>query len=463
MKQKHIPPLFKHQAASIKFMRTAPRTLDTSDPGTGKTRVQIEVFAEQRKKGGGCALIIAPKSLLRSAWQDDFQKYAPHIKTVVATANNRAAAFAEESDVYITNTDAAKWLALQKPAFFKKFDTLIVDEISSFKHSTSQRSKAINKIKKHFKYRKGLTGTPNSNSITDIWNQVNILDDGERLGKSFFQFRASVCAPKQIGPQPNMVKWEDKEGAEMAVGHLLSGIVVRHKFEECLDIPPNHMYSVPYHLPPKQLKAYKQMEDVAIAKLQNGQLIVASNAAIVMQKLMQIASGAAYSDGLEDSSDYARIDTERYELVSDLVEQRDHSIVFFNWTHQRDLLIEEFEKRGITFTLIDGTTSDNDRKNSVDMFQAGFYKVLLAHPASAAHGLTLTKGTATIWASPTYNLEHFIQGNRRIYRAGQKLKTETIVVIAPGTIEDKVFAKLMEKDVRQSSMLNLLKDLYNEN
>jgi len=138
-------------------------------------------------------------------------------------------------------------------------------------------------------------------------------------------------------------------------------------------------------------------------------------------------------------------------------------VVFFNWVHQRDLLIEEFEKRGITFTLIDGTTNDNERAESVRMFQAGFYKVLLAHPASAAHGLTLTKGTATIWTSPTYNLEHFIQGNRRIYRAGQTQKTETIMVLAPGTIEDKVFAKLQEKDVRQSSMLSLLQDLFNEN
>ena len=428
---------------------------------TGKTRVQIELFAARRKRGGGAALVIAPKSLLRSAWQDDFQKFAPEMQTVVAPAEKREQAFAQTADVYITNTDAAKWLAQQPASFFKRFDTLIIDELSSFKHHTSQRSKAINKIKKHFQNRYGLTGTPNSNSITDIWHQVFILDDGQRLGKSFYQFRNSVCQPKQVGPQPNMLQWEDKPGAELAVGHLLADMVVRHKFEECLDIPANHTYSVPYHMSPKQAKAYQQMEKAAITQLTNGAIVSAVNAAGVMTKLLQIASGASYTDGLE-GEDYVEVDNGRYELVGDLVEQRDHSVVFFNWAHQRDLLVKEFEKRGITYAVIDGKTSDKARKDAVDHFQAGFYRVLLAHPQSAAHGLTLTKGTATIWASPTYNLEHFLQGNRRIYRAGQTQKTETIMVLAPGTVEDKVFQKLQEKDTRQGNMLDLLKELFKD-
>lgn len=455
------PPLFAHQGASVKFMSTRERVLDASDPGTGKTRVQIELFRMRRLRGGKAALIIAPKSLLRSAWQDDFQKFAPDIKTVVCPAEKREQMFATQADVYITNTDATKWLAKQPAKFFAQFDTLIIDEISSFKHHTSQRSKALNKIKKHFSKRYGLTGTPNANTITDIWHQVFILEDGQRLGKSFYQFRNAVCEPKQVGPQPNMLQWEDKPGAEATVATLLQDVVVRHKFEECIDIPANHTYSVPYHMPPKQAKAYQAMERDAIALLDGGKIVSTVNAAGVMTKLLQIASGASYFDGLE-GDDYASIDTSRYELVADLVDQRDHSVVFFNWTHQRDELIKEFKKRGITFAVIDGNTNDRARKDAVDMFQAGFYRVLLAHPQSAAHGLTLTKGTATIWASPTYNLEHFLQGNRRIYRAGQTEKTETIVIIAPGTVEDKVFNKLLEKDARQGSMLEFLKDMFNE-
>src|SRR5690606_27365473 len=273
------PPLFRHQRHSIEFLSSRPRALDFSDPGTGKTRTEIEDFARRRRAGGGKALIIAPKSLLRSAWEDDFKKYAPDMKVSVAPAEKRAQAFAEEADAYVTNTDAAKWLAQQKPAFFKDFETLIIDELSTFKHHTSQRSKAMNKIKKYFPYRRGLTGTPNANSITDLWHQVFIIDDGQRLGRSFYQFRNSVCQPTQVGPQPNMLKWEDKPGAELAVSHLLADITIRHKFEECIDIPENHMYSVPYHMSKKQILAYAQMEKAAIAQLANGQLVTALNAA----------------------------------------------------------------------------------------------------------------------------------------------------------------------------------------
>jgi SNF2 family DNA or RNA helicase len=464
------PPLFRHQISSITFMEPRDRVLDASDPGTGKTRVQIELFAMRRKRGGGCALVIAPKSLLRSAWQDDFQKFAPGIVTVVADAKHRQQAFDTSADVYITNTDAVLWLDKQPKKFFDRFDTLIIDELTAFKHKTSKRSKALNRIKKHFQKRYGLTGTPNPNTITDIWHQVFVLDDGKALGANFYHFRGSVCAPQQVGPRPEMVKWMDKPYAEQAVAHLLKDITVRHKFEECIDIPANHLYSVPYHMSPKHKRAYDQMERDAITMLDSGRLITTVNAAGVMTKLLQIASGASYSEEgtgnsalqakAADALGYVPIDTGRYELVADLVEQRGHSVVFFNWTHQRDLLKKEFEARGITFAVIDGSASDKDRKEAVDGFQSGFYRVLLAHPASAAHGLTLTKGTATIWASPTYNLEHFLQGNRRIYRAGQTQKTETIMVLAPGTVEDKVFQKLQEKDARQGSMLDLLKEIF---
>lgn len=466
-----LPP-FKHQKATQKFLSTADRALDLSDPGTGKTRGMIDNFVRIKKLLPSSMLVLAPKSLLDSAWNEDIAKFAPQLTTSIATAKNRAEAFNTPADVYITNFDAVEWLVKQPPKFFKRFNTLVIDEISAFKHRTSKRSKAVNKIKKHFSHRYGLTGTPNPNSITEIWNQAFIIDDGKRLGTSFAQFRNATQEPKQVGPMPNMLEWTDREHAELAVGHLLRDIVIRHKFEECLDIPENHMYSVPYKLSKKQMLAYEQMAKYAYTELDSGRIVSAVNAATVMTKLLQIASGATYSvtgtgttpllAAVDDSLGYTPVDFGRYELVADLVEQRAHSIVFFNWRHQKELLIKEFESRGITYVVIDGKTSAKDRKDAVTMFQAGFYKVLLAHPQSAAHGLTLTKGTATIWASPTHNLEHFLQGNRRIYRAGQKFKTETIVVIAPGTIEEKVFQKLQDKNVRQLKLLDLLKDLFSE-
>jgi SNF2 family DNA or RNA helicase len=450
-------PLFEHQKRSIEFLRSKNYALDFSDPGTGKTRVQIELFSERRRAGGGCALVIAPKSLLRSAWADDFAKFSPGIKTVVATANNRESAFGSSADVYITNTDAVSWLAKKPASFFSKFDTLIVDELSNFKHRTSQRSKALNAIKKHFERRYGLTGTPNANNITDVWHQAYVVDNGESLGHSFFAFRSAVCVPKQVGPQPNMVQWIGKEGAEELVAGLLKDTVIRHKFEDCLDIPENFTSVVTYYPSKEQHSKYKNFERDQVALL-DGNVVSAINAAVLANKLLQIASGAVYStEGV-----YSNIDNGRYELIADLIESRGSVVVFFLWEHQRDLLKKALESRDISYGVIDGSICSRDRETAVKHFQAGITKVLLAHPASAAHGLTLTKGTTTIWASPTYNLEHFTQGNRRIYRAGQTQRTETIVVLAQGTLEDKVYTKLIEKDAKQISLLSILKELSNE-
>ena len=196
---------------------------------------------------------------------------------------------------------------------------------------------------------------------------------------------------------------------------------------------------------------YKEMEAEQLLQLK-GKTINAVNGAVLYTKLLQIASGAVY-----DSDDaYAVIDTGRYEMVIDLVEERPHSIVFFNWRHQKDLLIIEAEKRGLSYALIDGTTKQADRVRISREYQEGKYRILFAHPQSAGHGLTLTKGTATIWASPTFNLEHFLQGLRRVFRISQTEKTETIVVIAPGTYDEKAWAVMNDKDAKQSDFLQMI-------
>jgi hypothetical protein len=251
-----------------------------------------------------------------------------------------------------------------------------------------------------------------------------------------------------------MVKWEDRPGAHEAVSILIKDMTIRHKFEECLSIPENFEYTMPYSMPPKQKKAYDQMAVAEVAALPTG-VVSAINAAAVVTKLLQIASGAVY----ETSDKYHVIDRDRYEMILDLIEERQHSITFFLWKHQRDLLTEEARKRGVSYAVIDGTVPEKERTEIVRRYQQGLYKVLFAHPQSAAHGLTLTKGTTTIWASPTYNLEHFQQGNRRIYRAGQTQRTETIVVLAEDTCEQKVYDALMSKNTRMDTLLDLMKEL----
>lgn len=450
---------FKHQLKSLAHSATTDIVFDCSDPGTGKTFVRIKAYENRHKaaRNRKCALVLAPKSLLRSTWLNDFKKFAPKVKVVVATADGREDSFNQAADVYVTNVDASKWLAKKPKAFFDKFDELIVDESSAYKHPTSQRSKAIAKISKFFRYRTCMTGTPNSRSIVDVWHQVFILDGGKRLGTSFYGFRNAVCEPRQVGRNRDAVNWVDKDGAEEAVFGLLKDIVIRHKFEECVDIPPNHRYIVPYQLPPKQQLAYKEMETTQMLMLnQPGakkpiSAVLAINAASVATKLLQIASGAVY----ESPGKYHLVDDGRYKMILDMVEEREHSLVMFLWQHQRDLLVKEAEARKISYCVYDGNTKDSEREILVARYQRGDFQVMFAHPKTAGHGLTLTRGTATIWASPTYDAEIDTQASKRQHRLGQTKKTETITVVADGTIDERVVDLLESKRERMNNLLDL--------
>lgn len=459
-----------HQAISLKHDATTPIVFDASDPGTGKTAVRIWAFAARRRKRGGCMLVLAKRSLLTSVWANDFKKFAPDMKVSVATAANRAAAFAVDADVYITNHDAAKWLAAQKKPFWDRFSERCVDESTKYKHATSQRSRAVAKINKHFKFRSCLTGSPNPVSITDVWHQAFLLDDGKRLGPSFYAFRNSVCEPEQVSRNANAINWVDKDGAEEAVFSLLSDITVRHKFEDCVDIPPNTTRPIDYVLTPKVRKAYDMMEwDHLLPMLKQqvvpgvisrlkGQKIPALtgvNAAAVGTKLLQIASGAVY----DNDGKVHVIDNDRCELVLDLIEEREHSLVFYFWQHQLTALMAEAESRKIKFATMNGAMTDAARNAAEAGYQQGRYQTMFAHPEITAHGFTLTRGTATIWPLPTSNLEWWVQGNRRQYRIGQTRKTENIVLVGDNNVEKRVYYDiLMGKDKRMKTFLDLFSE-----
>lgn len=451
-----------HQAVSLKHDEKTPIVFDMSDPGTGKTGVRIWAWAKRRRKGGGPLLVLAPRSLLKAAWANDLKKFAPDMKVSVANANNREAAFDADADVYVTNHDAVKWLVKQKPAFWLRFKDgeIVADESTAFKHHTSQRSKAALRIfqspKKHFKRAAVLTATPTSNGICDIWHQVLLLDGGKRLGTSFFAFRSTVCQPVQVGRSVHAVEWQDKPGAEEAVFGLIDDIVIRHRFEDCVDIPPTHTYEVEYELTPKQRKAYDDMlhaQVLVTGQAKGRQLtMTAVNAAAVTTKLCQIASGAVYDN---DGKRHV-IDASRYEAILDMVEVRKHPLVFFFWQHQRDALVAEADSRGLSYAVLDGNASDADREEIEKMYQLGRYDVLFAHPRSTAHGFTFTRGTSTIWSSPTTDLEWWKQGSRRQARIGQKNKTEVVVCIAKDTVEERIYREiLMPKDGRMKSLLEL--------
>ena len=465
VKRKSSPHVFKgptpdpHQVISIAHAKANPKSLDFSDPGTGKTPVDIwDTVRVLKDNPGKKALVVCPRTLTEAVWGDELRKFAPHLSYSVAKAENREKAFAADADVYITNTDAVSWLVKQPKKFFAKFIKLTIDESSAFKHHTSLRSRAAKKISKHFTHARLLSGTPAPRSITDIWHQVKLVDDDNLLPTSFFAFRNSVCTPVQKGNHPQAIAWEDKEGAPEAVFGLIAPITVRHVFDDVVKIPERSIIPRYYDLPPKAAKAYHEMAArqviASVGDKKRLATISAVNAAVLRGKLLQIASGAAYADRDSETPQIV-FDTGRYELVMDLALEQPHSLAMFLWAHQRDELVREAKNRKLAYEVIDGNTSDNERLSIARHYQAGAFDVLLAHPQTVAHGLTLTAGTSTIWASPTDNTEWWLQGSRRQARRGQTKQTRVVTVMARGTVDELAYENCITKKDRQDGLLDL--------
>ncbi|NBS67355.1 DEAD/DEAH box helicase [bacterium] len=438
---------FDHQIKTTDFLLKAPRALVTSDPGTGKTRSVIDAYA-QRKEGR--MLVLAPLSILSASWGDDIKKFQPKLTYVVAYAKNREQAFKSDADIVIANHDAVKWI-VKNEQLLTGFDTLCIDEFTAFKNKDSQRSKAVLKIAAKFKYRIAMSGTPNSNTILDIWHPALIVDDGERLGKRFYGFRSAVCTSRFNGFAN---EWVDKPNAQEIVAASIKDINIRYRLEDCIDMPEQSVHTMCVQLTPEIMKQYKLLAEDSV--LYTGKATInAINAGARVKKLLQLCTGSVYT---EDGTSQG-IHSERYELVMQLVSERKHSLVAFNWRHEREHLVKLAEEMGIEYAVIDGETPANKRKDIVDRMQAGQLQVVFAHPQSAGHGLTLTKATTVIWASPTYNAEHYQQFNRRIYRAGQTQKTEVIHIAASDTWEPDVYTKLETKLERMEDLLNILNQL----
>jgi len=441
---------YAHQSKTTNFILSHPRCLITSDPGTGKTRAVLDAITNLPGK----TLVLAPLSILEAAWVDDIKKFQPNIKFGVAYAKNRKKIFTDTShEMVITNFEAVNFL-YKNPHLLKGFTTIVIDEFTAFKNKDSQRSKSIRNFISLFTYRIAMSGTPNSNSILDLWHPVLLVDDGDHLGQRFYSYRNQVCTPKFNGFAN---EWVDKPGIEQAVAARLSDITIRYKLEDCIDLPENIIRTVRTNLSPEVQRMYNDFSKDSVLYTKMG-TINAVHAGARVKKLLQIISGGVYDeDGLVQY-----LHQERYDIVMDLVSERKHSIVAFNWRHERDALIELATKQKISYEVIDGSVPAEKRKDIVQRFQAGHIRVLFCHPQSAGHGLTLTKATTAIWCSPTYNAEHFQQFNRRIHRASQTQKTETILIAARKTWEEEVYKKLDGKLGKMENLLHILTELNNE-
>ncbi len=443
----NIPAPYAHQKSTTDFIVNTKTCLITSDPGTGKTRAVLDAHAIL----GGKTLVLAPLSILEAAWGEDIHKFQPQIKYGVAYAKNRKQVFEDsKNEMVITNFEAVNFLQ-KNTQYCEQFDTIVIDEFTAFKNRQAKRSKNLSKIISFFTNRIAMSGTPNSNTILDIWHPTFLVDGGARLGTRFYAFRHQACTPKFNGFAN---EWVDKPGIEEAVANKLSDISIRYALSDCIDLPDNIVRTVNTKLTPNIQKQYKTLSDESVLYTKSG-TVNAINAAARVKKLLQLVTGAIYDeDGVVQF-----VHQERYDIVMTLVSQRAHSLVAFNWRHERDALVEMAQKEGMSYEVIDGTVPAERRKDIVSRYQAGQIKVLFCHPQSASHGLTLTRASTVIWCSPTYNAEHYQQFNQRIYRAGQTQKTETILIQARGTWEPEVYKKLNTKLGRMENLLHILKEV----
>ena len=446
---------FLHQERFANLWGFQGRVLNFDGCGTGKTLACIHTVKTYWPDAR--VLVLAPLSILTPAWSKDLRFGWPESTYAIAagTAAKKRKAFEGDAQWVITNHDTVKMIA--KEGYAKDFDVLIIDEGDAFRNRSSARSKALSAVSDVIPKMTLMTGTPTPNTILDMWHLAYLVDRGERLGKNFFGFRQQVCDPKPIlGAPPGAMEWKDKDGAADHVTMMLSDITSRVALDDVQELPETVYREVTVELPKKLRRDYEFLKRESMLALENGEMLNAVHAGSRMQKLLQTLSGGVYN---EDGS-VVNVHKERYELVLDLVEETDHALVAFNWTHQRDGLIAEAKKRRLNYAVIDGDTKPLERNRIVYQFQQGNIHVIFAHPQSAGHGLTLTRANRIIWASPTYRADLYEQFNHRIVRTGQERRTEIIHIAAENTVEEEVYAKMLDKQMNMIDLLNTVAGLF---
>ena len=450
--------LWPHQVETYEFGVDKAVSFDTSDPGTGKSLPHAKIIETAVKNGQSTrVLIVCPKTLIRTTWYQEFTTHCPNITLAMAEApeKNRIAAFEAQTDVVITNIDAVSWLIKQPVKWLKKVfgpkAILIIDESTAFKNPNAKRTKSMIKLSAYFTRRFLLSGTPAPNTITELWSQVYILDQGVRLGKRYTAFRNIMQAPINKGP---FITWADKSDASLVTYGLIQDIVKHHKFDDVMPLVPELKHlTIKYELSTNHYDYYREFEKQAYLEFGN-KSITAVNAGSLANKLLQLASGAVYSGDRE----WVVFDKGRYELIADLVEQRQHTVVFFHWYHQRMVLEEEFTARKLNYAVIDGTIkSTTKRAEIIADFQAGKYDVILLQPLSAAHGVTLTQADTVIWSSPTYQGDIYNQGIARIKRGVQRQHTQSLTIIAKDTKDEHCYDVFTGK----KNKIDALNELFN--
>ena len=396
-------------------------------------------------------LVVAPIRVASFSWSAEIEKW-DHLdglkySVAVGTAAERLAALRKQADIYLINRENVQWLISESGIPFD-FDMVVIDELSSFKNHQTKRFKALMKVRPKVKRIVGLTGTPSSNGLMDLWAEFRLLDMGERLGRFIGQYRTSYFRPDKQNGQV-VFSYKPLPGAEKQIYGKISDITISMKSTDHLQMPEliNSRYTV--YLSEKEDSHYADLKKDLVLQLPDGD-ITAANAASLSGKLSQMANGAVYTDAGETVAIHER----KLDALEDIIEAANGKpvLVAYWFRHDLERITERLHKLKIPCSRL-------DTDGSIRKWNAGEIPVALIHPASAGHGLNLQGGGNTlVWFGLTWSLELYQQTVARLWRQGQE--SETVVVqhiITKGTIDERIMKALSEKDTTQAALIEAVK------
>lgn len=456
----NIVQLHDYQKFAHDFILTHPYAGLFLDMGMGKTLTTLSALYDMNPNGN--VLIVAPKNIARSTWLDEIAKWKLPLRTrsFVVNEKDRPLSKAKRHElyeeaqtappaIYFINRELVCDLVEHTENWC--YPIVVLDEAQSFKTYNSARFKALKKVRPYIQRLIELTGTPSPNGLMDLWSQIYLLDEGERLGRTITAYRNRFFYPGMI-VNGYPVKWTPKPGAEQEIYGLISDLVISMK-NTALTLPPLTMDNVYVHMEPKEKKLYDEMKKEYVLSLKTGVAeddvvdVIAANAAVLSAKLRQMASGALYID---DAHNYRIIHRRKLEHVAYLL-RCTSSPVIIAYHFQTDKIMLETYLTSLGFDVqpFDGSAG------MIRAWNAGQIPVMLLQPASAGHGLNLQEGGHTlIWYTIPWSLEEYQQTNARLYRQGQ---TDPVVIhhiLTKGTIDEQVLKAIDKKDMSQSQLIN---------
>ena len=403
-------------------------------------------------------LVIAPKSVAENTWTGECAKWdhLAHLRVsvVMGDERHRIKALEAPADIYVINRDNVVWLTDHYGAQWP-FDTVIIDESSSFKNPQARRFKALRKVRPMIRRMVLLTGTPSPNGHMDLWSQMWLIDMGQRLGRTLTSYRSKYFKPGRSNGH-TVYNWILNPGASAAIGELMSDVTVSLKAEDWIEVPDLIETDVRIALSPKELQQYKIFERDQVMSIGDAD-IVAITAAALATKLLQFTGGAMYADDGTGRTEYVRVSDAKLRALEDIIEAAggDPVLVFYQYRHELERLQEYFKTlHPVTFS---------GEPEILREWNEGRIPMLLCQPASVQYGLNMQAGGHIIvWYTPTWNLEQYQQANARLHRQGQGRPVVCYRLICDGTIDEKVVGALKGKDTAQERLLRLIRDITDD-